>query len=104
MYKMDYTKAPWLISESGLTIETAHSPDGHVIASMNDIGNKVQADARLIAKAPKMYEALKDVYEGTDCDLDHHGYCQEHGWLQDGLCPQFRIGRILSDINGGENK
>ncbi len=54
----------------GLTIETHYSPDGHVIACMNDIGDKVQADAHLITAAPMMYEALKDIYDF----LKHSGY------------------------------
>ena len=51
---------------------------------------------------------LQDLYEGTNCDLDHHGYCQAHGWLTKGICPQFRLrsliekGGILAIEVGGE--
>lgn len=52
-----YTKGEWF-NHNG-TIETAYSPNGHVIALMNDIGGKVEADGNLIASAPELYEALK---------------------------------------------
>ena len=52
-----YTKGEWF-NHNG-TIETAYSPNGHVVAVMNDIGDKVEADGNLIASAPKLYEALK---------------------------------------------
>jgi len=56
---MNHTKGEWILSEDGMTIETAHSPNGHVIATMNDVGYSVEDDAQLIAAAPDMYEALK---------------------------------------------
>ena len=54
---VNYTKSEWKLH--GLTIETHYPPNGHVIATMNNIGNRVQADAHLIAAAPDMYEALR---------------------------------------------
>ncbi len=40
---------------------------------------------------------LKDLIDPNDCNIDHHGYCQEHGWLQSGLCPQFRAKMFLKE-------
>lgn len=43
-------------------------------------------------------EALNLLYErheGTPCRFDHHGYCQEHGWLAPGECDQPRMERLL---------
>ena len=57
---MEYTKGEWMLRKDGMTVETAHAPCGHVIAMMNGIGDKVQADAHLIASAPDLYEALKE--------------------------------------------
>jgi len=28
---------------------------------------------------------LEDLIDSGDCDIDHHGYCQAHGWLESGL-------------------
>ena len=66
---MNYTKGEWILSEEGMTIETAHSPNGHVIATMNDVGYSVEDDAQLIAAAPDMHEALKEAadYMGVMC-------------------------------------
>jgi len=58
---MNYTKDEWKLH--GLLIETDYAPDGHVIAEMNNIGDKVQADAHLIAAAPDMYEALRELFD-----------------------------------------
>ena len=52
------------------------------LAEMRDRGDREtqMTNARLIAAAPEMLEALKAVLEVYDdpCRLDHHGYCQEH--------------------------
>ena len=58
---MDYTKSKWH-NHNGI-IETHYSPDGHVIAMMNNVGDKVEADGNLTAAAPEMYEALKELME-----------------------------------------
>lgn len=66
---MEYTKGKWILSEDGMTVETAHAPNGHVIAMMNGIGDKVQADAHLITQAPRLYEAccsaLVEIEDGS---------------------------------------
>jgi len=53
---------------------------------------------KLHKAAPEMYKALKDMLDPDDCSLDHHGYCQTHGWLQDGLCPHFRAKIALATV------
>ena len=41
-------------------------------------------------------EVLADLVDGEACWFDHHGYCQAHGWLQDGECPQARAKRLVA--------
>ncbi len=45
------------------TIETYYAPDGHIVAVMNNIGDTVKADGDLIAAAPDMHEALKEIIQ-----------------------------------------
>lgn len=35
-------------------------------------------------------EILTYLLDVNECHLDHHGYCQEHGWLSDTTCPHAR--------------
>lgn len=62
--------------------------------------DEVKCHANLISAAPDMYEALKDLIDSDDCSLDHHGHCQTHGWLQPGLCPQFRAKLAINKAEG----
>lgn len=44
-------------------------------------------------------QLIKDLTDGGDCSLDHHGYCQAHGWLKKGVCPHFRAKMYLQSLN-----
>ena len=33
---------------------------------------------------------LRDLMDPEPCRLDHHGYCQEHNWMDESPCPQAR--------------
>lgn len=59
-----YTKGPWMVSKTRsnrpITRVMTVDHNGPVLCEMNKIGgNDIEADARLIAAAPEMYEALK---------------------------------------------
>lgn len=58
---MEYTEDDWKLH--GLVIETDYAPNGHVIAVMNGVGDKVEADGNLISAAPDMYKELKSAVE-----------------------------------------
>ena len=27
-------------------------------------------------------DIIEELYDDNDCNLDHHGHCQEHGWRE----------------------
>lgn len=45
-------------------------------------------------------DILRDLTDPGECSFDHHGYCQEHVWLQDGECPNARAKRWLAEHEG----
>ena len=53
------------------------------------------------ALSKKLMEALiimRDLTDDDDCHYDHHGYCQAHGWLTDGVCPHKRSKELLTKL------
>lgn len=50
---------------------------------------------QLQEQVSRLREALKAMVDDDDCSLDHHGYCQTHGWLSEGVCPQFTAKMLL---------
>jgi hypothetical protein len=73
---MKHTPAPWFLSEDGFIYETT---DWRIIADphcTNLLGpDEREANARLIAKAPEMYNLLKAAaYEMRDISLERLGY------------------------------
>ena len=37
-----------------------------------------------------------DLADRGECHLDHHGYCQAHGWLEDSECPHGRAQKLIN--------
>lgn len=74
----DHTKGPWdyfVGNANGrglIRIEASHLSDdgGHHIASMPR-GKESEANARLIASAPELYEALKEIESLGNDDYPH---------------------------------
>ena len=95
---MEYTKGEWKYRK-GLEDLDIITGESTVCYLPNDVPG-CEANAQLISMAPRMYEALKDMVDPDDCSLDHHGYCQAHGWLQSGLCPHFRAKIVLAKAEG----
>jgi hypothetical protein len=59
--------------------------------------------ASLEEENKRLRELLDDLYDDSPCSFDHHGYCQEHGWLQPGTCIMARVRAALSgDKTDGE--
>lgn len=46
--------------------------------------------ARLRARVEELEGLLREAFEAEarPCRLDHHGSCQEHGWVRDDVGPQ----------------
>lgn len=43
-------------------------------------------------------DLLESLVDGGDCSFDHHGGCQEHGYLsleQGELCPQEELKQLI---------
>lgn len=56
---------------------------------------EIWRQAELIAE---LIVAVGDLAEDTPCRLDHHGFCQEHGWLDSRECPHPRAVRALREL------
>ena len=64
MSAVKHTPGPWLYTQSGKCCYSIIKPDGHTIVHLTALENstaasKLEANARLIAAAPRMSEALK---------------------------------------------
>lgn len=53
--------------------------------------------AGIEAERDELRALVADFVDPSDCRYDHHGYCQEHGWLQEGVCPNKRAKQLLED-------
>ena len=52
--------------------------------------------AGVFDETTELREVLGDLIDPDPCWFDHHGYCQAHGWLTDGECPQARAKRLVT--------
>lgn len=41
---------------------------------------------------------LHDLTDADECQFDHHGHCQAHGWLTAGECPHARAKRLTAAL------
>jgi hypothetical protein len=57
----------------------------------------------LHAAAEEAVKLLADLRDAEACSYDRHGYCQAHGWLNDGTCPQWRL-KLLIDRLAAQGK
>ena len=67
---MKHTPGPWETSSNGIDWDVCEENGGNMIADLKDCEND-EANARLIAKAPEMYEFIKawiDFRNGKDTD------------------------------------
>jgi hypothetical protein len=78
-----------------------HTASGRVALASADDDTLLAAVGEAIRRheLPALREAaeiLEDLLERSDCRLDHHGYCQEHGWFADApRCPHARAREFL---------
>lgn len=61
-----------------------------------------QEVARAEAVIDDLVKLVRDLADPGPCeDFDHHGQCQTHGWLQEGVCPHARARDVLSALEAG---
>ena len=96
MSKINYTPGPW--ESQGRDVRTVRGPDGRGgfhIAECSIHQPQRAEDARLIAAAPDMYEALRAIACRTDEEAN--------AFIAQGPAYQMRIARaVLAKIEGGE--
>lgn len=51
------------------------------------------ADSTLDVAVP----LVDDFIDPGACSLDHHGYCQEHGWFGEDTCPNERAQEFIKE-------
>lgn len=44
----------------------------------------------------QLLNLIECIRHQSECSLDHHGYCQEHGWINDEMCPH-KMANIIFD-------
>jgi hypothetical protein len=86
---MKHTPGPWLIQQGdewtdGIVTLHGHNEDGTpiywTVASYNRQRDEAKANARLIAAAPELLAALKDIYSGWKYLRETHGDLYGVGW------------------------
>lgn len=61
--------------------------------------------ARAQSVIDDLAQLVRDLADREPCeDFDHHGQCQTHGWLQEGVCPHARARDILTAQEAGESR
>jgi hypothetical protein len=65
--------------------------DGGLVAHFRDV-------SVLFAEIDRRDAILHDLTDPDDCRYDHHGYCQTHGWLEEGICPHKRAKELRGDV------
>ncbi len=52
-------------------------------------------------QAKELLDIINDLVDPDNCQYDHNGDCQAHGWFNDVECPHSRAKRALADLKGG---
>ena len=69
------------------------------IADICDLyGDESQANARLIAYSPELFQALEALVDDEECRFDHHGYCQTHNLSNP--CDMQRAREVIAKVKG----
>jgi len=72
-----------------------------LLTRQDDLFNHmVPSDVRqLVGDIERLRELISDLVNDDACVLDHHGYCQAHGWTEtDILCPNARGLALLAEL------
>lgn len=47
----------------------------------------------------ELLELLGCFVDDEECQLDHHGYCQTHSWMETSECPNKKANKLLTLSN-----
>ncbi|MEV1003469.1 hypothetical protein [Nonomuraea sp. NPDC050202] len=83
-----------------------------VLAVIAEVQRRVVESGQLGSEAPAAeglavvpVELLQALSDPGECGFDHHGGCQEHGYLSlepGERCPQAELRELLATLTGGE--
>ena len=96
--KASHTPGPWHVSEGNIRPALVYAANGYLVADCNTMQEAKEANARLIAAAPKLLEALRDLLgdspavQGGDCQWCGREYGDPNDpeittTVPDGDCP-----------------
>lgn len=97
------TPAPWSLWRQGQpaeVIDTEEQSIGRIWqrADAEFIAATRMAAPALVAEVRTLRSLVRDFLDPDPCSLDHHGYCQAHGWLAEGPCPHAMARQILDSL------
>ncbi len=96
--EIDGRLAPWFGYEparepTGTWDDIPEENQRLMIEVCEDLIRKVFGEGNVVVPI----ETLMGVVDPDPCRLDHHGYCQSHGWLDEGDCPNAKLQALLAD-------
>jgi hypothetical protein len=97
------TPAPWSLWRQGQPAEVIDTEEQSIgrIWQRGDaefIAATRMAAPALVAEVRTLRSLVRDFLDPDPCSLDHHGYCQTHGWLTEGPCPHATARQMLRSL------
>ena len=56
---------------------------------------RAKMEAKCQQRVEEAIDIIGDLIDADGCSFDHHGYCQAHGYLNEGECPNSRAKKYL---------
>ena len=70
-----------------------------VAAAQQHIAALTRAGDGVTVNVATLYELINDLADADECEHDHHGYCQTHGWMTtERECPHARAAKVLPEV------
>ncbi|MFI5808371.1 hypothetical protein [Streptomyces sp. NPDC051561] len=99
-HKIDLADEVLIVAPGGYIGESTRSEIQYAQQLGRPIRYSIEAapsdpDSAVLAEALAL---VRDLHQPEPCHLDHHGYCQEHGWT-DTDCPHARAAQLLHRLD-----